>query len=155
MRVPAEGDNSPTRSLNSVESVRLTLAKSTRASRVFSSASICSICPRVWEICCSTSRTSATLPVRVRRMSLSRLSASQHFAIDGVEAGEALAKPQNFVGVSECAHHKFGFDVGTKEERAKSCFAMVGAEAFEGNRVELSASKRARLIASGGADHGK
>src|SRR5260221_4706834 len=79
----------------------------------------------------------------------------QHFAIDGVEAGEALAKPQNFIGVSECAHHKFGFDVGTKEERAKSCFAMVGAEDFESNRVEIGANKRARLITCRGADHGK
>jgi hypothetical protein len=79
----------------------------------------------------------------------------QHFAVDCVEAREALTKPENFVVVSGCVHGEFGFEVGTKEEGAKRCFAAIGAEDFESNRVQVSAKESARLIATCGADQGE
>src|SRR5258706_13981752 len=58
----------------------------------------------------------------------------QHFAIDGVEAGEALAKPHNFIGGFQSGHQKFGIDLGTKTKQAKSHFSIVGGEGFESKR---------------------
>ena len=76
------------------------------------------------------------------------------FAVDGVKARDCLAKPQNFVGISECAHRKFGFDVGTKEERAEGGLAAIGPQNLEGDGVEVGAKKGARRIAGRGANHG-
>src|SRR5207244_7758403 len=90
---------------------------------------------------------------QIRDLQISQLlefTKKQHFAIDGVEAGEALAKPQNFVGISECAHRKFGFDVGTKEERAEGGLGAIGATNLDGDGVEVGGAKGARRIAGRG-----
>jgi hypothetical protein len=66
---------------------------------------------------------------------LLKFAKKQHFAIDGVEAREALTEPDNCVFVFGGCHRNFQFGVGAKKERAKSCFAAIGTKDFESYRV--------------------